>query len=77
MTKGGSMNKVQGRGKPFDADEKTVIENMPFFLESLALRFEAENCPNLPKLCRAMGGEIHSLQARIELLDCWRKRIND
>ena len=63
------MNKIQEQNKTFDADEKIAIENMPFFLESLAQRFKDEECPILPKLCRAVGNEIESMQARIELLE--------
>ncbi len=52
-----------------DSDEKIAIENMPFFLEGLAGRFENEECPTLPKLCRAVATEIERLQARVEGLE--------
>ena len=52
-----------------DPDVKTAIENMPFFLESLAARFEDKKCPTLPKLCRGVATEIERLQARNELLE--------
>ncbi len=50
-----------------DPDEKIAIENMSFFLEGLARRFENEECPTLPKLCRAVATEIEHLQGELRI----------
>lgn len=58
-----------------DRDEKTAIENMPFFLENLAGRFENEECPTLPKLCRAVATEIARLQDVVKAGDALYRQL--
>jgi len=51
-------------------DEITVCNNMPFFLETLARRFDIEGCQNLPDMCRAAATEIETtIKERDDLLE--------
>jgi len=40
------------------SNKRIANENAPFFLESLALRFEDEQCNTLPSLCRSVASGI-------------------
>ncbi len=48
-------------GRMTDPDIETTVENIPFFMEGLAQRFEGEGCANLPKLCRAVADHHETL----------------